>query len=1039
MKVRWLFVLALVLALLATSGGLVLYASTAAPFQILNQVQLHTDPESLIRLPHGSADPWVVFTPATNTLPMSTNALANPGFEDGGPGSASSWSHYGSGYGIDESGGRGGGRALRLINAASAESHGAYQVVTLNQTQTLPIYLGGWSKAEDVTGDSDNDYSVYLDVYYVDGTPLYGQTITFDAGTHDWQFRERFIVPAKPIESINVYCLLRNTHAGTAWFDDLRVSQVQAEVADFDSVQVATTPPSPLPFDGPDLGLSTCDGLSLTLASDGGAVTNVNLAGVPIQDSARAYLGGFFVRDVAAQGDYYHVGGSVSQIGQAFFHTSTLPALGLDFRAVYTATADRIAIHAELTDTASLTRALTLYFALPVSATNWTWGDDIRAERVIGGAKEFANFGWYSDLGANGHLSKYPWAGLSGPFGGLAVGVPLDSPRALRLVYNPSTRQFYAAFDLGLSPLTAKFPNRAWVDFVLYRFEANGGFRAAAQGYYDRFPQSFTRRIPPEHEGIWVAFSSLSPITNVQDFGIGVHELGGLSQVAFDDGAGILSFRYVSEPWSHWLPITTTSVDVNDYDQVMAYLHDQHQHGSTTQRDRAEATLSSGFFDETGRYRYEPDVEPWCSGVGGCAVFTLNPDPDIADAAYPINAAKLDWNVTVQQTYTTTPGLDGEYIDSYLAQATDLDFRAAHFAATDTPLTYRPTDRRVGIPEVFATTEFARWLTQDVHQNFGRRTMANGILLNLPWGADLFDFMGKETDWLRTGSFTPDSDATLNYHRALAYQRPYGLLMNTNFDNLSYELVERYFQVCLFYGIYPSMFSHNASEDCYWDDPTLYNRDRPLFQRYIPLIRRLNVAGWQPMTYASTSNAQVYIERFGNWPDLHLTLRNTLDAEATVTVTVQANALGLPAMPINASALLAGTSHPLSAGANRTLTITLAPQASEILVFSSHIEGTTVHLSGIPGNQTIYLNWTVEGMLPMTSTWRIEYHGQTGTAYLPITGITNTVRAYTLTGLTNYTWYTVTLNATLGSTSFLTDTVRAMPTDRFVYLPLICR
>jgi hypothetical protein len=55
---------------------------------------------------------------------------------------------------------------------------------------------------------------------------------------------------------------------------------------------------------------------------------------------------------------------------------------------------------------------------------------------------------------------------------------------------------------------------------------------------------------------------------------------------------------------------------------------------------------------------------------------------------------------------------------------------------------------------------------------------------------------------------------------------------------------------------------------------------------------------------------------------------------------------------------------------------------------------------------------------------------------VPITGIPGPTRAYTLTGLTNYVWYTVTLNATLDSVPFLTDTVRAMPTDLFVYLPL---
>jgi len=61
------------------------------------------------------------------------------------------------------------------------------------------------------------------------------------------------------------------------------------------------------------------------------------------------------------------------------------------------------------------------------------------------------------------------------------------------------------------------------------------------------------------------------------------------------------------------------------------------------------------------------------------------------------------------------------------------------------------------------------------------------------------------------------------------------------------------------------------------------------------------------------------------------------------------------------------------------------------------------------------------------------------TPYLPITGIISSTRAYSVTGLTNYAWYTVTLNALLDSSPFLTDTVRVMPTDRLVYLPLVTR
>jgi len=94
-------------------------------------------------------------------------------------------------------------------------------------------------------------------------------------------------------------------------------------------------------------------------------------------------------------------------------------------------------------------------------------------------------------------------------------------------------------------------------------------------------------------------------------------------------------------------------------------------------------------------------------------------------------------------------------------------------------------------------------------------------------------------------------------------------------------------------------------------------------------------------------------------------------------------------------------------------------------------------LSGTPADQSIHLTWTVDVTLPVTSTWQIVYDGPTGDQPSPISGIISPTRAYTLTGLTNYTWYTVTLNGMLDSTPFLTDTVRVMPTDIFVYLPVV--
>jgi hypothetical protein len=99
----------------------------------------------------------------------------------------------------------------------------------------------------------------------------------------------------------------------------------------------------------------------------------------------------------------------------------------------------------------------------------------------------------------------------------------------------------------------------------------------------------------------------------------------------------------------------------------------------------------------------------------------------------------------------------------------------------------------------------------------------------------------------------------------------------------------------------------------------------------------------------------------------------------------------------------------------------------------------TLILSGTPADRAIHLTWTVNTTLPVTSTWRLAYDGPTGDQPSPITGIISPTRAYPLTGLTNYTFYTVTLNAMLASAPFLTDTVRVMPTDIFVYLPLVLR
>ncbi|HPZ84579.1 MAG TPA: hypothetical protein PL064_14160, partial [Thermogutta sp.] len=64
---------------------------------------------------------------------------------------------------------------------------GAVQSIVLNQKEPRPLVAVAESAAQDVDGARDNNYSVYLDIEYNDGTPLWGQAAAFDVGTHDWQ------------------------------------------------------------------------------------------------------------------------------------------------------------------------------------------------------------------------------------------------------------------------------------------------------------------------------------------------------------------------------------------------------------------------------------------------------------------------------------------------------------------------------------------------------------------------------------------------------------------------------------------------------------------------------------------------------------------------------------------------------------------------------------------------------------------------------------------------------------------------------------
>jgi len=233
--------------------------------------------------------------------------------------------------------------------------------------------------------------------------------------------------------------------------------------------------------------------------------------------------------------------------------------------------------------------------------------------------------------------------------------------------------------------------------------------------------------------------------------------------------------------------------------------------------------------------------------------------------------------------------LDGEYIDSSEGYVTDeLDFRRDHFITARTPLTFSLDGRKPAIFRGLIVFEYVRAIAQDVHA-MDKYMMANGTPYGLCWLTPLLDVLGTETDWNPGGKWQPMSDTDLLYRRALCKGKPYCFLMNTEFERMSHEVVEKYMKRSLAYGMFPGFFSADASTGHYFKRPELYDRDRDLFKKYVPLCRLVAEPGWEPITTARSDKAGSTSSRYGQ---RYLTVFNDTDRPQEAVVSLDAGTTG---------------------------------------------------------------------------------------------------------------------------------------------------
>lgn len=693
--------------------------------------------------------------------------------------------------------------------ADTAAQRGVSQSVELNQTEPKPIVAVAWSKAEGVGGGRDNDYSLYLDLTYADGEPLWGQTASFSVGTHDWEKRQVVLLPAKPIKSLSFHMLLRK-HAGKAWFREPALCEI----------------------DVPQ-GSATFDGIP------------VAMEGEPSE--------GFQVRDVAADSDF--VGFDKGK------------ALGLNVEAVATQEKGAKFIEVGISDETGKDRAITLVYSVPVRGAGWQWLADPRTSIEAVAPREYMDAGHF-DVGANGRLSRYPFAAIAKGGEGRAVALDMGHSAFYRIGFNAGTGELFIAYDLGLAPEK----RHAKLRFCIYDFDPAWGFRSALGRLYEIFPDYFRCRTP--EQGQWMPFAKISAVKGWEDFGFKFKE--GDNETMWDDQHNIITFRY-TEPMTWWMKMP------KEMPRTMEAALAEAKRLADKGDKHAQALLTCGYYDERGQFPARLLDTPWCNG----AVWSINSMPGVKG---DVTDFKNKWGQEVRDGLygpNRKGDLDGEYVDSSEGYVTDeLNFRRDHFATAQTPLTFAPDSFRPAIFRGLITYEYVRALEKDVH-GMGKLMMANSTPSRLCWLAPWLDVLGTETNWNHKNTWRPMSDAEMLYRRAMCGPKPYCFLMNTAFEDFSNALVEKYMKRSLAYGMFPGFFSADASTGHYFTRPELYDRDRPLFRKYVPLCKLVAEAGWQPVTLAKSSDPKVYIERFGG---KCLTVFNDSGERKEATITLLASA-----------------------------------------------------------------------------------------------------------------------------------------------------
>eukprot|EP01043_Picozoa_sp_COSAG02_P005155 COSAG02_NODE_138_length_34440_cov_16.694368_18_plen_1060_part_00 len=765
--------------------------------------------------------------------------------------------------------------AAQVSTSASGETAGASQSVTFapaaaSKFQTL--VLSGWSKAEaDSTGTSKQalDYSVYADVEYFDGTFSFGEAATFSSEAHEWVYSSHAVYVTKPLKTVTVYALYRN-RIGNVTFSELALTGVPYPACMPRAKGTAQLHKNPM--------------------------SNWSAASLSVKVSPPTWNGTEAAATASFEGLEDHI-----RITGALALTRPYPCPYPNPCPPGDAPADR---------------AVSLHLTFPLAGAGWKLWSDAETFIVLPSvgnvSRAHSMFGGQSERVATlpHTVDRYPMLVLTSPNGtrGIMLAIPMvPIVYVYRIQYDSHQQLLQITFDFGLTSRTQRYPSMATFECLLMPLaQPLWGFRAGLHSYYSLFPNAFYPKNLIRNQGIWLASPEVdvASIPDWQDFGLKFAEEmteWNVSQSKWMNANGVMIFPYVEPTNMHWC---LAGVEHATWEAVHAGISNCSIDSGCGNHEMALAVVNDAVVGADGEWIWAQ----CCAACGAnAAIFMfagLNPetlnDPT-SWSSYILARLNAAYDKSVEEGYQ----LAGIYTDGMVAfssEFTHLNYRESALVAAAHPPVY-DSSGRVAVLSTQDLLAFMGVLANTVHSR-GQHLMGNGQYCqgapNFMFPA-VFDVAGTESDWQSGGTpgrdhgFSPPPAVDLLFARAMSGAKPYLHLLDTDLASWTKEYTFQYFQICLVYGIWPSIEEDNTSEaPGYFSNPKLYERDRSIFKQFIPVLKQINYAGWQPLTFAAASDLEATtpksgsdfsIERFGSATDgvIYWTLRRVEPLQLAVT------------------------------------------------------------------------------------------------------------------------------------------------------------